>query len=143
MNKMPPENLKEYLGNQVCLCGSSNFKCFEFENITIILKCNDCGRFEFINSSKYQGIINYSNLEGTYFCKWNSDYPKFIYKNKDIIQINGCNYFNRKKLAKKSIYQMPKKFVISQYKFMINKETKKINKFKKQLVKFSGGNVTK
>ena len=140
MKEMPPENLKKYLGNQVCLCESSNFKCFEFENITIILVCNDCGRFEFINSSEYQGIINYSDFkEGTYFCEWNSQYPKFIYKNKDIIQINGCSYFSRKKLAKKTVYQMPKNIVIKQYKMIIKEKTKQINKFKKQLAKFWGG----
>ena len=140
---MTHENLKKYLKNQVCLCGSANFKCFEFENIIIILECNDCGRFEFINGSKYPGILNYSGSEGIYFCEYRRNYPKFIYKNKDIIQINGCNYFNRNKLAKKTIYQMPKNFIIREYKYRINEATKKINKFKKQLAKFSESNQNK
>lgn len=130
---MKTENLKQYLGNTACLCGGSNFKCFEFENITIILECNDCGRFEFINSSKCPAITMYTNSAGIKFCEWGCKYPMFIYKNKDIIQVNGCNYFSRDKLVKKTIYQMPKKFVIRRYKSIINEETKMINNFKKKL----------
>jgi|SRR3990170_2049592 len=132
MNKSP-EDLQQYLKNQVCLCGSANFKCFEFENISIILKCNDCSVFNFINSNKFPQLTNFSDGTKIYFCEWGQKYPYFIYKHGDIKQINGINWFNKNKYAKKEVYQIPKKIAIKQYKFIIKQNQKIINKFRRNL----------
>ena len=128
--------LRDYLGGKVCLCGGANFKCFEFENIVIILECKDCGRYETISKNKdievwYGGGI-------VYFCEYRNRYPLFVKKNDDIVQINGCSFFSKNKLAKKIVYDMPKRFIQKQYKKMLREKLKEsvllckqINKLKK------------
>lgn len=119
-----------------CLCGSNNWKCFEFEKECIIAKCMDCDRFECVDLEADYGIQSWSN--GTiYFSDYDGLSPRYEYDGKEVIRVRG-----RKKIIgidntpiSRKIYYYDKAKVIKNYLERIKHYENKIKTFKKDLEK--------
>ena len=136
---MKGKPLSYYATGTVCRCGSANFTCHQFEEVAIIMLCNDCRGYKIISNCSLQ---KWYDIGKTYYAPFGHDYPFFVEEGKNIKQINGLSWWTKDKLAKKKVYQMPKKHVLKEYKNSIkdlkqkyDSMVRKYNAYKKKIKK--------
>jgi hypothetical protein len=119
------------------MCGSKNFKCYEFENECIIMKCKDCGRFE-INNTNNLGIEMWSKHGELYFCSYGGGSPHYVYQDNEVIRTKGFKLFfgRTKDEVKRRVYDYPRKEVEAQYEYKIKQLKKQLDEVMKKYEKF-------